>query len=478
MTGLFHRRLWVLLVSAAAASGVWKWVPGTELDRTAFTAVASGFANPPLFVTGQGTRAAPWKLRAFSGEIKPDKRQAPVIVSLGDDLAGFFQSSPPAPIDVAVVFHNFQRLGAKKAATAVVLAWETPDPIGLAALEKSLDRFDSLVMAAPLSRGAVASAMPPAFRRASVPCSAIHGDTTALPVVNHIPLPGVVLGGDATVAGFSLLDAEAAAGFVPLLARWEDRVVFSFPLLTVLQRLNLPPAGVEVRLGEYLKLSPAGPTVPIDGYGRLALPPKSIAGYAEISAEALIDGGDDLFPKQAPEPVILRDDRSAAEPATRTFSRHLSTSIAAIASDEGLAPVREYPRLAESWEIGILSSAVVVLTVLCGAARFTRHLGAVLLAGACLAAQWLAFGIAVVWLPGIPLLAAVLAMVVVAGLISQKLPEPEPSPVAAPLPDVGIPPEPVVPTTGPVKKAPAKRATAKKAAISKTPRTKKSRPKS
>ncbi|MES2439872.1 MAG: hypothetical protein V4584_12420 [Verrucomicrobiota bacterium] len=473
----FKRRFWVLLASAAVAFGVWKWVPGTAVDRTAFTTVAAGFANPPLFVEGKGSHAAPWKLKSFSSETKPDKREAPVIVSLGDDLEGFFQSSPPAPIDLAVVLKNFQRLGAKKAASAAVLAWETPDPIGLAALERSLNGFESLVMAAPVSRGPVASAMPPAFRRASVPLASLHGDTSNLPVVNRLPLPGVILGGETTAAGFSVLDAQPAAGLFPLMARWEDRVVFAFPLLTVLQRLGLPPEAMEIRLGEYLKLGADGPIVPVDAYGRLTVPLKPLSAYAEISAEALIDGGDDLFPKQAPDPVILRDDRTAAEPATRAFSRILSAAVAGIASDEGLAKSREFPRLVRNWEIGILAGIVIVLTLLCGASEFVRNLGALVLAGACLAGQWIGLGMASVWLPGLPLFAAILVMVVVSQVIGKKLSAAAPFLVPVAIPDIVLPPvpEPVIeavkPKPAPAKKA-AKKATPKKTP-SKAPRTKK-----
>lgn len=463
MTSSFHRRLRALLISAAALA-VWVVAPGTGVDRAAFTTVAGSFVNPPLFVTGQGTRADPWKLRAFSAKSKLDRRNAPVIVALENDPEGFFQSSPPAPIDLAVIFTNFYRLGAKKAATAAVLAWETPDPIGLAALEKSLARFDSLVMAAPLSRGAVASSMPPAFRRASIPLAAVQGNTSSLPVVNRVPIPGVILGGENTLAGFSVLEAEAGGGFSPLLARWEDRVILGFPLLAVLQRLDLPPAGVEVRLGQYLKLGTNGPIVPIDDYGRLATPPKPISGYAEISAEALVDGGDDLFPKQAPDPVILRDDRSAAEPATRTFSRNLSGVIAAIASDEGLAEVREYRRLAPVWEIEFMAVFVVVLTLLCGAADFTRRLGFLVVAGVCLTAQWAALGMASVWLPGLAVLAAILAALVASPLIREKTPKPVPETefLPKPLPKVAKP-------KAPAKKAAAKRAPAKTATRTKKP---------
>jgi hypothetical protein len=420
MTPSLHRRLRLLFISAAALV-VWMAAPGTGWDRAAFATVASSFVNPPWLVCGQGTRAEPWKLGALSAKSKLDRSNAPLIVALKDDPEGFFQSWPPAPIDLAVIFSNFHRLGVKKAATAAVLAWESPDPIGLAALEKSLAHFDSLVLAAPLSRGAVASSMPPAFRRASISLTAIQGNTSSLPVVNRIPIPGVILGGENALAGFSVLEAEAGSEFSPLLARWEDRVVFGFPLLTVLQRLNLPTSGVEVRLGEYLKLSSAGPIVPIDEYGRLAMPLQPICGFAEISAEALIDGGDELFPQQAPDPVILRDDRSALEPATRIFSQNLCSVFAAIASNEGLAEFREYRRLPPVWEIEFLAIFVVVLTMLCKASIFRRRLGFLMVAGASLSAQWIALGMASVWLPGLAALAATLAALVASWLIREKV---------------------------------------------------------
>ena len=489
MTDTFQRWLWVLLVSAVAALGAWQWFPGTFLDRAVFTTVASGSSNGALFITGKGNRHEPWSLRTFSTDRKADKRQAPVIVALGDDLKGFFQSSPPAPIDLAVIFTNFHRLGARKAASAAVFAWEKPDPIGLAALEKSLSRFDSLVMAAPLSRGVVSSQMPPAFRRTSVAVEKIRGDASALPLVNRLPIQGIILGGETTLAGFSELESEAPSRFVPLMARWEDRVVFSFSLLTVFQRLDLPLDGVEVRLGEFLKLGPAGPIVPIDEAGRLTLPLKPLPPYAEISAEALIDGGDDLFPKQAPDPVILRDDQTAAEPATREFSRNLSAVIAAIASNQGLSEAQEFPRLSQDWELGIMAAVVGVLILLSGASGFVRQMGMLALAGVAVAAQWIGFGVAAVWLPSVPTLAAILSAMVVLKLLAGKPPEPALPSAASPASEPEIsptpeaipePPEihveetaaPKPPARTPAKKA-AKKTAAKKVAKPRAPRPKK-----
>jgi len=370
----------------------------------------------------------------MSATAKPDQRQAPVIVSLDDDLERYFQTSPPSPIDLAVIFSNFHRLGAKKAATAAVLAWEAPDPIGLVALERALGAFDSLVMAAPLSRAVVSSPLPASFRRASLPLTAVAGDYSILPVVNRIPLPGVILGGENSLAGFSVLESEPATSAPPLLARWADRVVFSFPLLTVLQRSNLPLDELEIHLGEYIKLSPTGPIVPIDESGRLNMPVKALAPYKEISAEALIDGGDGLFPKNAPDPVILRDDQSNTEPATQAFSKNLSAMVAAMASNEAYSQTNEYSRLAVEWEIGLLGITLIVLFLISRFVDFGHRAGLLVLTSLVLGAQWLGVGIASVWLPGIPALAAIFAVFCVSPIFTPRQIEETPCIIAEPPP--------------------------------------------
>jgi hypothetical protein len=426
--GSFQRRFWVFLASAAAAVGAWKSLPGSGLDRAAFTRVAGGFTNPQPFVEGLGSDAVPWKMWSSSAETQVNLWQDPVVVSLADDREGFFQAFPHAPIDLAVVLKNLRRLGVKHASTAAVLAWDAPDPIGLAALENSLAGFDSLVTASPLSRGPVALAMPPAFRRASIPLASVQGDSFALPVVNRIPVPGVILGAQNSMAGFSVIESEPVSGFPVLMARWEDRVVFSFAVLTVLQRLDLPPSGLEIRMGEYLKLGPDGPLIPIDAYGRLGVPRPTISPAAEISVESLIDGGDSLFPQQAPEPVILRDDRTGAEPAAQAFSRQLLATIAALTSEQGIASSHDYPRLATAWEIGILAAVVCGLTLCCGMVNFPRRAAALSLVCLVGVAQWIWLEIASVWLPGLPMLGAILAAVMVSKVVA--IPRPAPTPIS------------------------------------------------
>ena len=423
MSRSFHRRLRVLLASAIAGICVWRSAPGTDIDRQAFTAVAQSFINPPLFTAGHGSHLSPWQLRAFAMDSKKSTPHAPAIVSLGDDPDGFFQESPPAPIDLAVVLSNFSRLGMKKAATAAVLAWEKPDPIGLAALEKSLGKFESLTMAAPLSRGAVASPMPPAFRRASIPIAAVHGDASSLPVVNRIPLPGIILENASALAGFSVLESEPTDGPIPLLARWEDRLVFHFSILSVLQQHGLSVDHLDVRPGECLALGPNGPIVRIDDYGRLTTPLKPLINEISVPAESLIDAPADPFAPHAASPVILRDDRSAAEPTTRRFSESLSPLISAIESSSGLTEPIRYPRPLPLWEIALLAVTVLTLTLLADAPNFLRKTGSLVLAGMGIAAQWIGLGMAGIWLPGL----AILATIAAAHLAGLRLANPPPS---------------------------------------------------
>jgi hypothetical protein len=482
VAGHFQPRVRVSLIAASAAVVCWICIPGTPTDRAAFLTVSRASANPPLFISGNGSHADPWKLRTFAAESKSDPRQAPVIVSLGDDPEGFFQSFPPSPIDLAVVLANFHRLGAHKAATAAVLAWDSPDPMGLAALDKAISRFDSLVMSAPLSRGAVPETMPPQFRKASIPLSEIQGNTTELPIVNRIPLPGIILGGENTVAAFQTLDSEPDNGRFPMLARWDDRAVFAFPLLVAMQRLNLPLQGISVKLGEFIKLGPDGPVVPIDRDGRLSHSPPRSHAFAEIPASSLIDGGDDLIPKSAPQPLILRDDRSAAEPNTRKFSAMLPALVASISSNAAMSPERAYPRLQSSWELVMLSLVVALLAVFCKLPAFPRNIAFLLIASACITIQCVAASAMTIWLPGIAALAAVCC----AFLVSWMAPIASLQPAI--MPEISTPPvkktvrpkpakqnkstkKPQLPSPAPepVKKEPVKKEPVKKEPVKKEP---------
>jgi hypothetical protein len=407
----FQRRFWILLLAGIAGVGCWWALTKTDAERVVFRAVIRGFANPPFFVTGNGSHETPWTLRTLATVPKIDSGKAPVVVSIGDDPDGVFESSPPSPTDFAVVLKNLQRLGAKNAAIAAVLAWEKPEPMDLKGLELVLDDFDMVIHAAPLSRGTVRQAMPPAFRAAALRPTAIQGDLAGLPIVNRVAIPDVIFGGEGALAGFSTLDdADSGSGKTPMLARWEedDRVVLAFPLLAVLARFDLPVDGIRVRLGEFLELGPKGPVIPIDRNGCLALPPKPVPFRADVSAESLIDGEPEIFPA-APGLIVLVDEQSTTSLATRRFSEELGSAIASISSDAGLGPPSSYPRLAPEWERIMIAVVALGLAWWLGMPRFTRQVGLGVMLALCVAAPWLGVGLAQLWLPGLPLAAAIVA---------------------------------------------------------------------
>ena len=420
MAGSFYRRGLVAGLAAATGLACWWLVPASEFEHAAFCAVLADFAKPPFFLSGGGDGS--WELRTLLSDGLADAGKAPVMVSIGDDVGGVFQSSPPSPVDLAVVLQNLQRLGAKQAAIAAVMAWEKPDVGALKGLDMVLNHFQLVVQAAPLSRGTFRQAMPPAFRRASLPPEAIHGDLSRLPIINRVPVADVIFGqGQGTLAGFSSLDdGDDVANSLPLLARWEDEnaVVLAFPLLTVLARCNLPVGGIQVKLGEFLRLGPAGPVVPIDRAGRMALPLKPLASRADIAAEDLIVGTPEIFPS-GPGMIVLRDDQSRATHSTRKFSATLASAIAMIRSDAGLGPARAYRRLSGAWELVLLMGAVLLLGLSSAQPRFPRYLCCAILAISCLAAQWLGVGLAQVWLPGIPLLTTTLVAAVMMHVLDE-----------------------------------------------------------
>lgn len=476
------RFLSLLLISAAAAWYAWLYLPATPADRLLVKAVAASTANPPFIIAGEGTRATPWSLRVLAPYRKADPAHEPVVISLADDPQGIFQSSPPSPVDLAVVMKNLRRLGATEASIAAILAWEQPDMIAIAALDQELSGFRSVVTAAALSRGATGSALPPSFRRASISTAQIRGELSNLPAANRLSLPGVILGGDNALSGFTLLENDPEGA--PMLARWDDRIVLAFPLVAVLTERGLPCEGIEVELGNFIKLGTAGPFVPIDKYGRISTAPGKLSNPTVFRAEALIDATEPL-PITAGRPVLLRDDQSNAEAATRAFSRKIAPLVADISSGAGMSDEETLRRPRLEWEQLSLGAVVLLLAFSSHRNRFARAIVFGLLAAIALLAHLIAATTASVWLPTLPVLGCIAAAFVFSRLFFRELtheavPAAQTIPAAA-SPAVIIPPmefsaapDPVAvpaafaPEPSPVAIKPAaKKATAKKTVASK-----------
>ncbi len=367
-------------------------------DQRLFRAYADLSYRQEVEIEGEGTHELPWKMVVSR---HPEiARKLPAIVAFKDDHHGVFQNNPLAPIDVAVIFSNLQRLGTRQLACSALLAWENPDPIGLTALEAQMAGFDSLVIAAPVTRGAIMEPLPEPFRRASLPIEEIGGSPAALPVVNRVSLPNLIYGGDRTLAGFQVIDSESESPHLPMLARWDYRIILSFPLLAVMQQLGLKPEDLEIHVGDSIRLGHNGPSIPIDEFGRLADPSQHRIWTDAIAAEKLIDATPAAFPKETVQRVLVADGRSHADTRLLEFNRTLPLAMASIAAGGEASTRTNYIRLGASQEIYALLVFTLLLGSMAPMPSLMRNAGYLAIAAGIVLGQYAAATFLHHWLPG------------------------------------------------------------------------------
>ena len=404
------RRILQLIICAIAALLAWTVLPGTFIDRGLFSLTARTFAEPPFFITEKGGAASTHTLHTLNQQTTIASEPLPDIV-ITDDPDRVFQASPPSPVDFAIILKNLRRLGRDSIAIGTPLAWSEMDGISMMALDQQLDALRSVVMAAPLSRGPIASPLPSAFRRASIAVSDIHGNARHLPIVNRVSIPDAMLGNSNSLAGFTALESEPDGESPYLLARWDDRVVFSFPLLAALADHKALAEKVEIRLGNYISLGKEGPYIPIDEFGRLTFRPPSSTNSSSIPAESLIDAPDDVLTGLRAGTLLIRNGMSAADEASARFSDSLVPTVSLLADPSGTSASKAYNRIPWSSELLLIAS---VLSLLHGLANFPKmggRLALMILAGVIVIIHLIVVPVSGIWPPTFPALAAVLAAI-------------------------------------------------------------------
>lgn len=353
------RRHSPLLLFAAVAFIGFAIIPGCLPDRALLSLSTFIAKDSRSFFTGNGSQARPYRLHTFRPGIGQNPEKKPTVISINDDPHQVFQASPPSPVDFAIILRNLKRLGMKRVAISFPLVWEETDAISLAALDRELDAIPSLTTAAPLTRGAVPSPIPPAFRRASVSLSEIEGNTELLPAVNRVSIPNVILGNKTSLAGFTRIESEPESTSPYLLAKWgEDCAVLSFLLIAAMDHYQLPPSDVKIHLGEFIALSHRGPFIPIDEYGRLDFSTPSDFSGETIPMESLLKMEEDLLSSKTFQPAILRSDLSVTEDASAAYAKYLIPTIAALCTSTSTGDIRTFRRLPLDIEIILILSLV------------------------------------------------------------------------------------------------------------------------
>ena len=106
MTKPLHRRLSVFLLVAAVSLAAWQHIPSSPADKEVFRTAILSFANPPLLVSGHGTHGDPWAFRTVGRPTLGEITGLPPMIGIMDDPKEVFQTSPPSPIDVAVILQK------------------------------------------------------------------------------------------------------------------------------------------------------------------------------------------------------------------------------------------------------------------------------------------------------------------------------------------------------------------------------------
>ncbi|MFC5050934.1 hypothetical protein ACFPK9_09935 [Rubritalea spongiae] len=177
------------------------------------------------------------------------------------------------PADLAITLGNLKEQGVQRLFISTHLHWPEKDLEETNTLATAMRHFQSVVVTAPLRRNFKSDPIPPEFLSASIPLSQVTGQTELIPVVNSLAVPPSVLFPENVYAGFSQLESEQATDQPPLLARWNERIVFSSTLLTLMQHCRISPDQLQVKLGSWIRIGNTGNIIPIDNFGRFAPDP-------------------------------------------------------------------------------------------------------------------------------------------------------------------------------------------------------------
>lgn len=385
----------LLIPFVASAVVLLSWHCSDRIERASFSFFMHGSLPEPHFITHDDSG---WSVRTLSMEGRKTSDAPLACVRLGDDPDAIFQSSPHAPIDLALIARNLRETGGDAIALGVVMAWESPDVLGLAALERALDQFATVLITAPLARGATVEMMPAAFRRASLPMDVLRGDASQLPIVNRQAVPDVFMAGENVLAGFSLLAHEADDGAPYLLAVWEDRVVLSFPLLVAIVQAGVDLASMEIHPGHYIRLGSGDWMIPIDQAGRLDASIENPTHVFELDAEELLDA-EIRSALDAPSIWLIRDLRSMIDRSLRKESTRIIPVVDALMQRAILTKPLAF-RTPASWQQGaLLISIVVLLSTLIRYPAIPLHAGLACTWVGLVLLQWIAMRSAAIWMP-------------------------------------------------------------------------------
>ncbi|GAA5495830.1 hypothetical protein Rhal01_02009 [Rubritalea halochordaticola] len=242
-------------------------VPTLSLVDTMLSPQESGNIAPGSIV--EDPHPESHRKRVFRKVFAPNN-QTPeyLLCSIDDDPDRINAYGLYHPADLSIALENLRQLKMRSIFITTHLQWPELDQVELNALSSAIGKFEHATIATPVKRSVKGDPIPDYFIRASLPASEVSGDSSSLPRVNQLSLAPNITIPQNTLAGFSQIESEEALeNSIPLVARWDDRIIFYAPLLELLQHLGLTIDDLYIEAGQYIRLGNKGNIIPIDEFG-------------------------------------------------------------------------------------------------------------------------------------------------------------------------------------------------------------------
>lgn len=368
-------------------------------EQACFQALGSVLFPSYQLRSGEGSRAQAFQLARLA-DAPPSQ---PFLVNTTADTEKAFAAHPVSASDLAVLLHALHRNGVESVMLGAPHAWEDADPYAIDALEMVGQSFQRWITSSPVSRSASDSPMPAAFMRASIAAAQVKGNTSLWPIVNRASLPDCFLGKETSWAGFSQIESEdPSTGHVYLVARWDDRIIFSSALLALLAHENVQLDACEIIAGDSIRLPNHGKYIPLDQYGRIALKSEQSLPAADLLAEQLIrpEPAQLALLNKHSEPVHILDQSTERSPAHQQNQQLVHRALLTLHQTPRIDATIALPRLPAWGEILLLAAVAFQFVTIFSLDRKTQGIALLLLAVLAL----LAIRFGHTWLPLFPML--------------------------------------------------------------------------
>lgn len=323
--------------------------------------------------------------------LQPDRSQKFKMIAITDDPGQVYESTPPTPLDYAVILHTLHEKGVENIVLSTQMSWDGDLGLTATALSDKLAEFQHASIPIPLTRGSTAQDFPKILRKSTIPFSNVRGNSKLLPVVNQVALPTVLSDSGNTRAGFSQIEnAPEDDDTIPMICVWQEKgVIPSIELLALMAAHGVTPEQVIINCGKHIRLGLEGPVIPIGKFGEITLhqADDELQSITTTPAENLITQIEPTE-KTAPEDPHIYLIHATGE-KTKATNAITSERLAAIIHWSKSLPTPEPGQSTQYLRLPLWADIIIIFDIFlaawwfAGLSRGSRHLAFALTATLC-----------------------------------------------------------------------------------------------